>query len=226
MPVFFLVFACVMAIIYIAVELTQKPLVSLFIKALASLSFIMLGLSKLILGHQMMEEVFGWVILGLAAGMIGDIVLALRPLRPKEEDKTIIVMGIIAFSLGHIFYLLGLNTAEPFHWISFGFGLIAAILIFIASIMMKFNMGIAKYPSYFYAFLIFTMIGQSLILTGSYANNEAYILFMIGAILFGVSDLVLAPIYYAGSKSKLMVALNLTTYYGAQILIALSLFYF
>lgn len=226
MNTLFLVIAIVMALVYIGVELTLKPLISLFVKALASLSFIMLGLSSLLLGYNVFPQVFGWVMLGLACGMIGDIVLALRPLRPKEEDKTIIVFGIIAFSLGHIFYLIGLNIVEPFYALSFVFGLFIAVLVFLASILMKFKMGIAKYPSYFYAFLIFTMIAQTVVLTGSLGSNKPYILFMIGAILFGVSDLILAPIYYANNRSKFMVAANLVTYYGAQILIALSLFYF
>ena len=70
------------------------------------------------------------------------------------------------------------------------------------------------------------MIGQTVYLSFSNNHITPYLPFMIGAILFGVSDLILAPIYYAGDKHKFMVVLNLLTYYGAQILIALSLFYF
>jgi hypothetical protein len=67
------------------------------------------------------------------------------------------------------------------------------------------------------------MVGQS-VMAGVQLNFQtSSILFLIGAILFGVSDLILAPIYYTDKSSKLMITLNLLTYYGAQILIALSI---
>jgi uncharacterized membrane protein YhhN len=221
----FLVLAVVMMMIYITVELTQKPLYALFIKALASLSFILLGVTRLLFVQSAYPESLGWILLGLACGLIGDIVLALRPLRPKEEDKTIIVLGIISFAMGHLFYLLGLSTIQNLSWMSYGIGIIAMVVVVIMSKVMKFDMGIARMPSYVYAFMIFLMIGQGVFLMTISAQNVAYLIFMIGAILFGISDLILAPIYYTPQSSKMMVVLNLVTYYGAQILIALSLWY-
>ena len=221
----FLVLAVVMMMIYITVELTQKPLFALFIKALASLSFILLGVTRLLFVQSAYPESLGWILLGLACGLIGDIVLALRPLRPKEEDKTIIVLGIISFAMGHLFYLLGLSTIQNLSWMSYGIGIIAMVVVVIMSKVMKFDMGIARMPSYVYAYMIFLMIGQGVFLMTISAQNVAYLIFMLGAILFGISDLILAPIYYTPQSSKMMVVLNLVTYYGAQILIALSLWY-
>jgi uncharacterized membrane protein YhhN len=221
----FLVLAVVMMMIYITVELTQKPLFALFIKALASLSFILLGVTRLLFVQSAYPESLGWILLGLACGLIGDIVLALRPLRPKEEDKTIIVLGIISFAMGHLFYLVGLSTIQNLSWMSYGMGMIAMVIVVIMSKVMKFDMGIARMPSYVYAYMIFLMIGQGVFLMTISAQNVAYLIFMLGAILFGISDLILAPIYYTPQSSKMMVVLNLVTYYGAQILIALSLWY-
>ncbi len=215
--------AIIMAVIYITVELTQKPLISLYVKALASLSFIILGTYRLLYDVNNIPEYIGWILLGLASGMIGDIVLALRPLRPKEEDKLIIVFGIISFSIGHLFYLTALLMMSTFSWISLIVGLIAFFIVVVMSYIMKFNMKIARIPSYVYAFLIFFMVGQS-VMAGRQLNYQtSSVLFLLGAILFGVSDLILAPIYYTDKSSKVMIALNLLTYYGAQILIALSI---
>jgi len=215
--------AIIMAVIYITVELTQKPLISLYVKALASLSFIILGTYRLLYDVNNIPEYIGWILLGLASGMIGDIVLALRPLRPKEEDNLIIVFGIISFSIGHLFYLTALLMMSTFSWISLIVGLIAFVIVMVMSDVMKFDMKAARIPSYVYAFLIFFMVGQS-VMAGVQLNFQtSSILFLIGAILFGVSDLILAPIYYTNKSSKLMIALNLLTYYGAQILIALSI---
>ncbi len=216
-------FAIIMAVIYITVELTQKPLISLYVKALASLSFIILGTYRLLNDVNNIPEFIGWILLGLASGMIGDIVLALRPLRPKEEDKLIIVFGIISFSMGHLFYLTALLMMSTFSWISLVVGLIAFTLVIVMSDIMKFDMKAARIPSYVYAFLIFFMVGQS-VMAGSQLNFQtSSVLFLLGAILFGVSDLILAPIYYTDKTSKLMITLNLLAYYGAQILIALSI---
>ena len=93
------------------------------------------------------------------------------------------------------------------------------------SYLLKFKMGKARIPSYFYAFLIFTMIAQSMIFYMQVPDATFFLLFMIGAILFGISDLILAPIYYQKQQKPIMIILNLLTYYGAQILIAFSLFF-
>jgi len=221
----FLGIAVIMMVIYILVELTQKPLYALFIKALASLSFILLGVTRLLFVQSAYPKSLGWILLGLACGLIGDLVLALRPLRPKEEDKIIIVLGIISFALGHLFYLVGLSTIESISWISYLIGFVAMVIVIIMSKIMKFEMGIARIPSYLYAFMIFLMIGQGIVLMMGYPTEIAYLIFMIGAILFGISDLILAPIYYTPQSSKMMVVFNLVTYYGAQILIALSIWF-
>lgn len=223
--VHFTVIAVLLAVIYIVVEIKEKPLLALFMKGLASLSFILLGVSSFVLVRDL-PTYASWIIIGLACGMLGDVLLALRPLRPKEEDKKIIVFGIIAFSLGHIFYLIGLGSMNSLHITGFIVGVIALVFIVLSSLLMKFKMGIARYPSYFYAFLIFLMVGQTVYLSFTNGYASPYLPFMVGAILFGVSDLILAPIYYAGDKHKFMVVLNLVTYYAAQILIALSLYFF
>jgi uncharacterized membrane protein YhhN len=223
--VYFLILAIVLALIYITVELTQKPIISIYVKALASLSFIILGMTRLVLDYQDVPKVMGFILLGLACGMIGDIVLALRPLRPKEEDKLIIVFGIISFSLGHLFYLTALFIISSFSWLALIIGLVVFVMVIIMSDVMKFDMKIARLPSYFYAFLIFFMVGQSFEVGRTLSFNSSSVLFLSGALLFGISDLILAPIYYTNKSSKLMIALNLLTYYGAQILIALSLYF-
>ena len=139
----FTVIAVLFAVIYIVVEMKDKPLLALFMKGIASLSFIALGVSSFILVRNL-PSYTSWIILGLASGMLGDLLLALRPLRPKEEDKKIIVFGIIAFSIGHIFYLIGLSSITSLHLTGFIVCILALILIVLSSMLMKFKMGIAR----------------------------------------------------------------------------------
>jgi hypothetical protein len=220
-------FAILMAILYIVVEMNRDPLTAMMAKALASLSFIMLGVFAFSENSGVLHPMVPWVLIGLTSGLIGDLVLALRPLRPLVEDKKIIVFGIIFFSLGHFSYLLGLSEI-PFmelSWLSFLIGIIVSGVVIYMSYLLKFEMGKARIPAYVYAFLIFTMIGQSVIFYLSNTEQMFFLLFMIGALLFGLSDLILAPIYFQKQNKKLLIALNLMTYYGAQILIAYSLFF-
>jgi hypothetical protein len=68
------------------------------------------------------------------------------------------------------------------------------------------------------------MVGLSVLVYFSHYTQGALV-FMIGAILFGVSDLLLAPIYFKAEKSKLFVVGNLSTYYLGQLFIALSIMF-
>jgi uncharacterized membrane protein YhhN len=218
----YLLVAILLVVIYIGVELFSKPLFAIYAKAFASMGFIVLGLVSF---QSSPFEPMIYVIIGLLFGMIGDIVLALRPLRPKEEDETIILGGIFTFSMGHLFYLFFLLSLSNFHFASLLISIVITALVIAASYLMKFNMGKTRIPSYIYSAMIFLMIGQAAIFAISDPTNPGVIILLVGAILFGVSDLILAPIYYKSMNTKLMVSLNLTTYYAAQILIAYSLFF-
>ena len=223
----YLGFACLMAVLYIFVELKRNALTALVAKALASLSFVILGVFAFTENLSNIHPIVPWVLIGLTCGLIGDLVLALRPLRPKEEDKKIIVFGILFFSLGHLSYLLGLSEIPGLNvsLLAFVIGLGIALGVVYMSYLLKFKMDHARIPSYVYAILIFSMIAQTIMFYLEVPDVTFYLLFMIGAILFGLSDLILAPIYYQNQQKPIMIILNLVTYYGAQILIAFSLFF-
>jgi len=232
---FVLILAIILVCLYIFVEVNYKnPLTSIFFKALASFGFIslfsvaLLNRSSLTTFNLTLGELLPVAILfflGLVTGLIGDLLLALRPLNEEKEDKKIIISGIIAFSMGHVFYLLGLLVLSSFSYLSIILGILMTIIIYIGSILLKFEMGIAKIPALFYTFLIFTMVGQAVSLGIQTDFNTFSVLISIGAILFAVSDLILAPIYFKGDKRDIMVIFNLSTYYAAQLFIAISIMY-
>jgi uncharacterized membrane protein YhhN len=216
----------IFVMIYIIIEHQKRPLLALMVKGFASLSFIIVFAAAVYGRVQFIDRALvSLVLLGLVSGLLGDLYLALRPLRPKAENEQIILGGITAFSVGHLFYLFALISLSGFHVIAIPIAIIMTIVVILGSKFMKFQMGIAKYPTYFYSLLIFLMIGSSLGhgLAAGFGMFE--ILMFLGAILFGISDLILAPIYYQGKDTKLMITLNLMTYYAAQILIALSIYF-
>ena len=137
----------------------------------------------------------------------------------------IINRGIIAFSIGHVFYFSALVILGEFRILSVIVSIAMTVIIVIGSDVMKFEMGKNRIPAYLYSALIFLMVGQALSLVMSHGFKDAYGLIFVGALLFGLSDLILAPIYFKNMATKPMIALNLLTYYAAQLLIALSVFY-
>jgi len=218
----YLMIAILFASIYIGVELFFKPLFAFIFKAFASMSFVVIGLISLSVTQNFIVFL---LVVGLLFGMVGDLILALRPLRPKEENESIIIGGIISFSLGHVFYLFFLLQISTLSYLAILFSVGMTALVILASYIMKFQMGKTKIPSYIYSLLIFLMIGQAIVYYLQYPNNGGVMMIMIGAFLFGISDLILAPIYYKAMNTKFMVGSNLITYYAAQILIAYSIFF-
>ena len=161
--------------------------------------------------------------LGLVLGLIGDLILEVQYFHETQKNEQI-SMGMIAFGLGHIFYILALSSYYTFSYWSLFIGIMMVGVVYIGSKIMKIDFKSLAIMSYLYTFIIFTMVGLSVIVYINAITDAAFI-FMIGAILFGISDLVLAPIYFKAEKSKVFVIGNLATYYLGQLLIALSIIF-
>jgi uncharacterized membrane protein YhhN len=162
--------------------------------------------------------------LGLVCGLLGDLFLEVQYFYDKEKDSQIF-SGMIAFFIGHIFYIVALSALIGFNYLSIIIGLVFTLVVAVGGIVLKMNFGKLKLPSYLYTFIIFTMVGQSMFLAIDNQFNLFSIVLMLGAILFGISDLLLAPIYFKGDKRVSFAIANLATYYLAQLFIALSILF-
>ena len=223
---------------FILGEVQKKYLPAIILKGFASFGFVLMALSA-IFERTNMELSSHYVgasfipsipiallfVAGLVSGLLGDVTLALRPLRPIEENQTIILSGIVFFSIGHVFYFGALLLYGEFQILSIVFSVVVSAIIYLMSKVLKFQMGKLMIPSMVYSFLIFLMIGQVLFLK-IYGDANVYLdVLLIGALLFGVSDLILAPIYFKGEIRKRFIISNLVTYYFAQMLIAFSILF-
>lgn len=223
--IFYILSAAVLLVfLYIMIEVKGNPIQAFFMKALASFGFIMVFVNASF-ERDLLKPFIFLFLLGLVSGLLGDLFLALRPLRPKDENEMLINRGILAFSIGHIFYFFGLLMISDFHYMAIVVSVAVTSLVIIMSYVLKFDMKNNQIPSYIYSFLIFLMVGQAIGLSMVEGFSGGPLIIMIGAILFGLSDLILAPIYFKGVEDKKMIVLNLTTYYSAQLLIAISILY-
>ncbi len=218
--------AVLLFVLYLYVELNHKPLHAFAFKGLASLGFIGVFTVSVVSNNTFLNEplIAALFLIGLVAGLMGDLYLALRPLRPKEENHSIILIGTLCFATGHVFYYSALLLNGPFSLWAPLISLIVTIATFMASKLMKLNWGPSKIPSLVYSFLLFLVASQAFINALNDGFTPYGLVVLIGAVLFALSDLILAQIYFGNNTKKSFIVANLSTYYLAQILLAFSLF--
>lgn len=164
------------------------------------------------------------IILGLVSGLIGDLFLEVQYFFNEKRIFTI-NNGMIIFLIGHLLYIVGIINFTKFNYIALIIGLVMTGVVYIGGKLMDLKMGKLEVMTYIYTFVIFTMVGFSVLQAIDLSFNLYSLSFMLGAILFGISDLLLAPIYFKDEKSNVFAVSNLATYYLGQLLIALSIFF-
>lgn len=230
---FSLTFALICFLVFLFFEMKHQFLRAFFFKALASFSFIAVVPLSLLdhLGGSSLSGVLyllgyaGLIMMGLICGFTGDLILALRTFHQPEKEHKIIFAGTIAFAFGHVFYLWALLQLVDFSWLAILFSCMVTALIFVLGTkLLKLNFGKSLIPSIIYSFLLFLMVGMTIFGYRDFPKGSFAIVIMISSILFGLSDIVLSQIYFAGKETNPLKALNLSLYYFAQIGIASSVF--
>ncbi len=152
------------------------------------------------------------ILAGLVAGVTGDILLSL--------DKKYFIFGLAAFLLGHLFYLAGLLSGVSGFTLSGTLVPLGLALIY-GIILVRFmkNAGL-QLPVLLYLLVIALM----LIIAIHYdLSRWGYLhLFSAGAILFVVSDALLAWDRFI-REFRPASLLVLGTYYSAQFLVTLAI---
>ena len=212
--------------IFIAVEHKEKFVGAVCLKGAASIVFCVIGglgfAAASTGGHE--GGFPRLVLLGLFFGALGDILLNLRWVFEKLNQK-IFLSGIAAFLTGHILYLAALIPLSESLLVCVICGvLVAAILL--AVIFKTFEVKLAfKIFGILYlgAVILMTSIAIGNCITSGFETSA--LLYAIGAVLFTVSDVVLIFNTF-GKESKFSLRItNLSLYYIGQLLIASSLFF-
>ena len=223
--------AIAVLIFYLISKCKKYDLKELFIKTGLSLLFVVLALvSTYNSGHFGLFNVL--IIIGLVFGFTGDILLDLKYI-DKERAKGYNCAGFIVFGLGHIMFVIGLimrfyNKGEILYIIlPICLDIIISVLTILLEKPLKLNYGSLKPLCFCYALCLFGTVSFSLFLA---IQNGFQILslnmFLIGAVLFAISDLILSGTYFGvGKERPIDFMLNYVTYYGAQYTIAFLLLF-
>ena len=144
------------------------------------------------------------------------------------------VLGFIAFAIGHLFYLLGLFI----YFFDYGMSvlyiiiplIVTAVLMTATLLMEKISkIRYLKMKPYVIAYSFFLFFTTSMYMSTAIQGNfqiTTIAIMAIALVLFAISDLILNNTYFApGFNGPVFVITNHVTYYIAQFMIALSLFY-
>ena len=209
----------VLQALFIKVEHEEKYLLADIFKGLASLMFVLVGYNAYLTTNNISNR---QLLIGLIFGMVGDILLNLRYVFPKQGQK-IFLAGILSFLIGHIMYLVALIPQARHLWLFVAIGaLVAACLLVYIFKTMEVKKAF-KIFGVFYLGAVFIMCSIAIGIAIFAPSNRSNI-FAIGAILFTASDVVLIFNTFSGVTRFSLRVTNLSLYYIGQMLIAYSMF--
>lgn len=196
------------------------PQVKLVVKGTASLSFIVLGC--LCAGKAGMSAYAVLMVIGLILGGAGDVLLQLMECFPNKHDY-FFRLGLGSFLIGHLLYIIAFMFIAKTTLMQFVLAIALFAVMYALQRPAKIQLGDQKIPVYAYAVIIGLMMGYA-VCGAFYAPGVRTALVMVGGLLFVASDVILALMLFSERKySNSLPAWNLSTYYAAQILLALSI---
>lgn len=192
---------------------------ALLLKSTAGMCFVLLGL----LNRGICQDMeFGLLVqLGLCLGCLGDLLLAVRFLKPEQHDR-FFSQGAAAFALGHLLYIAALlrcGAALSLALPVFALGLGASMLFFRAE---KVQAGKLQLPAVGYIALVVFMAAAACS-AAVRGFSVGLLLFAAGGICFAVSDNLLCAYCFGTGRSRSVDRAVHISYYAAQLLIAWSL---
>ena len=211
----------VFAIGCITLRRKNKAFEGMLCKFMASFGFV----SVAVVGYGMNPVntyYFVLICFALLFGFCGDILLGIKEVAPTFKGQ-LVPLGTLYFLVSHIFCLCAFIETSGFNVVALiigvcGIGLAALIMkVFRMKIDGKLKIVMAVY----YGALIYkaAAAGAMAFIT----KNPASIVAFVGSILFLISDTCLGLLYFTPVKRKnVWVTVELSTYYPAQILLAMS----
>lgn len=157
----------------------------------------------------------GFIAAGMSVGLVGDLYMARVLPAPSRE-----LAGMLAFGLGHIFYITAVVTYAPVGWIAWIVWLLLGGLLGYFVVMRNTQPPVIRRGALGYTLLLASTAGVA---TGLALQQPLFSGLAVGAALFLVSDLLIALDLFAKHKFPAMNTLIWLTYGPAQALIVTSI---
>ena len=215
------VFTVVFAVGCILFRSKNKAFEGMLCKFMASFGFI----SVAVVGYCMNPHdtyYFCFVCFALMFGFFGDVLLGIKEIAPTFKGR-LVPLGTLYFLVGHVFYLIAFINKSGFNAAALAVGIFGALAAFamMKLIKMKVDKKLAPLLIFYYGMLIYK--AASAAVSAFVSADASSIIAFVGACLFVISDTCLAFLYFTPVKRKnIWVMVELSTYYPAQILLAMS----
>lgn len=217
LPYIFAALSVPVLAVYIYFDQRYNRWLHLPLKMTCSTMFILTGSSSYLFGSP--PQAYGILLItAFIFSWIGDFLLGLY-----RQDT--FIAGLFAFLSSHILF----TTA----FISFGKIMLIDALVFVVLLSaflystraLKINFGKSKPIVLLYSCVIILMTTKALstLYSGSF-NLKAALAISAGALLFLISDFVLALMRFREDPKKELSVINALTYFTAQTLLALSIY--
>lgn len=208
--------------IFLVLEKKQKMVATLYLKGLASITFVVLGAISFIQTSNFFFAAF--ILVGLVFDALADVIFNLRFAFKKIEHLSF-ASGTFLFFIGHVFYLVALVPQITHQWIylliGLGFGTIVQIIFFL--ILENVSKAYRAYGIVYIAMVsTMTAMGIGDLITNP--RTPGAVLFAVGAVFFLISDILLIFNTFRSKKIYPVRVISFMTYYTGQLLIATSLF--
>lgn len=201
---------------YISTEYRWKQNKYFFTKMTSSLLFISIAVTAFLILKTPAEYAV-WIITALVLGMIGDLFLVF------VDRIKCFQLGLVSFLIGQIVYGITFLRYVGFMWIDVVVYVVIVATAIFAYTRVKLDLGKMKIPVLAYLLIIsfMTVMAVSTLYKTGF-NAATTTLISAGAVLFLASDVVLAFVVFHKSPPKPLRAVNLSLYYSAQMLLALT----
>ena len=214
---------------------TMNPHVALIGKALGSLSFVLLAICIMLKKDYRQFKYKKLIFTGLCFGCIGDILLNVNFI-PGTESVFFLV-GLLAFSIGHIFYAWAFIDRSPIKILTF-LPVVLTLSVFCQisrQFSSAFDFKSMFIPILIYGAMVSFMASKSIGLFKYKEKAKKTVwLTVLGAIFFYVSDFILLFLFFVPAVSPktpdynqtwfiILTLGNSIIYYTGQLLMALSL---
>lgn len=186
-------------------------------KLAASAAFVALALT--LAGKHDHDFYTPGIVLGLMFGALGDAALL-------GTSKRMFLIGLVAFLIGHVLYVLAIGSILPWRdWLpaAGALGVVPVLASGLVIAPMADRLGRMRGPVIAYVVVITVMVIAAIAVTRARTLPDPNRLcLLIGACLFYVSDISVARDRFVG-RSFTNKAWGLPAYYGGQLLITWSL---
>ena len=216
-----LLLGCAAEAIFILAEHRKRMLSALLLKGCASLLFVLAGVVAFSIAP---DRTFArLIVLGLMLGAVGDVCLNLRFLLTGRA-RAVFLLGIGAFLLGHVAYLIALIAKQP-SALLYALPVAAVVSFFlIRFVLSRVEVGgVIKIFGIVYLSVVFLMAAVALTLYALAPQSTGRALFAVGGLLFAASDVLLVLNQFGKRAYPAFRALNLSLYYLGQICICLTI---